>query len=111
MELAVLLGELPMPHPLMDEQSVSDSVTRPTAAIQEAIRMKVPTSWLSPHAKRWWNKELSALKRKKNQLSDASYKFRVVPNHPIHEEHRKVRNQYGNEERPRKPIGLNTWST
>ena len=93
----MLLGELPVPHPLMDEQSVSDSVTRLTAAIQEAIRMKVPTSRLSPHTKRWWNKELSALKRKKNQLSDASYKFHTVPDHPIHEEHHKVRNQYGNE--------------
>ena len=65
MELAVLLGELPMPHPLMDEQSVLDSVIRLTAAIQEAIHMKVPTSWVLPHAKWWWNKEVSALKRKK----------------------------------------------
>ena len=81
----------------MDEQSVSDLVTRLTVAIQEAIHKKVPMSQPSLHAKWWWNKELSALKRKKNQLSDASYKFRTVPDHPIHKEHRKVRNQYGNE--------------
>ena len=96
MELAALFGELPMPHPLMDEQSVSDLVTRLTVAIQEAIHKKVPMSQPSLHAKWWWNKELSALKRKKNQLSDASYKFCTVPDHPIHKEHRKVRNQYGN---------------
>ena len=40
---------------------------------------------------------MSVLKKKKNQLSNTSYKFRTVPDHPIHEEHCKIRNQYGNE--------------
>ena len=80
----------------MDEQSVSDLVASLTVAIQDTIHKKVPTLWLLLHAKWWWNKELSTLKRKKNQLSNASYKFCAVPDQPIHEEDRKVRNQYGN---------------
>ena len=76
---------------------MSIAVASLTGAIQDTIHKIVPTLRLSPHAKRWWNKELSALKRKKNQLSNASYKYRAVLDHPIHGEHRKVRNLYGNE--------------
>ena len=81
-----------MPCTLPDEQSVSIAVASLTGAIQDTIHKIVPMSCLSPHAKRWWNKELSALKRKKNQLSNASYKYHVVLDRPIHKEQRKVRN-------------------
>jgi len=37
------------------------------------------------------------LKRQKNQLSNASYKYHTISDHPTHEEHRKVRNLYANE--------------
>ena len=88
------------------------SVAGLTAAIQDTIHKKVPMLRLSPHTKRWWNKELSALKKKKNQLSNASYTFRAVPDHPIHEEHRKIRNQYGNEiQVAKKAHWLNSCST
>ena len=33
------------------------------------INAKVPLRKPSPYAKRWWNADLSALKKKKNQLS------------------------------------------
>ena len=96
-ELATTLGGLLAPHTLPDKQSMLASVAGLTVAIQDTIHKKVPTSHLSPHTKRWWNKELSALKKKKNQLGNTSYKFRTVPDHPIHEEHHKIRNQYRNE--------------
>lgn len=35
-------------------------------------------------------------KEKKKKLSNASYKLHMVPDHPIHEKHCKVRSQYGN---------------
>ena len=37
------------------------------------------------------------LKRQKNQLSNASYKYCTILDHPTHEEHRKVRNLDANE--------------
>ena len=40
---------------------------------------------------------MSVLKKLKNKLSDASYKLCAILDHPIHEEHRKARNHYGNE--------------
>ena len=95
-ELTSTLSDLPVPQSLTDEVSMTALVDSLTAALQEAIRAKVPLSKPSLHSKRWWTKELSVLKKKKKKLSNTSYKLCAIPDHPIHEEHWKVRNHYGN---------------
>jgi Endonuclease-reverse transcriptase len=42
---------------------------------------------LNPFKKRWWTKELSLLKKTQNCLSNKSFKFRHLRDHPIHAEH------------------------
>ena len=101
-ELELQLSELPAPRQLTSEATLLGTIDGLMRAIQDTVQAKVPVSRQSPHSKRWWNKELSMLKRKKNQLSNASYKYRAVPDHPIHEEHRVIRNQYMNEIRSAK---------
>ena len=63
-------------------------------AIHGTIHAVVPKRHPSPYSKRWWSRELTELKKRKNQLINASYKFRALPDHPIHEEHRLIRSKY-----------------
>jgi hypothetical protein len=49
----------------------------------------------SPQSNRWWNKTLSNLKKERNKLSSLSYKYCTIRDHPTHEEHRQIRNEYG----------------
>ena len=65
--------------------------------IQETIATKVPRSKPSPYLKRWWSKELEGIKKKKKKVSSKSYKYRVLAGHPSHEDHRKVRREFGHE--------------
>src|SRR6266481_3081946 len=96
-ELESQLSELPLPGILTEKTSLFSVIDHLTEAIQVAIHTKVPITQPSPHSKCWWNKEISMLKRQKNQLSNASYKYHTISDHPTHEEHRKVRNLYANE--------------
>ncbi len=64
-------------------------------AIQATIELKVPVPRPSPHAWRWWSKELSQLKKAMNCLGSQSYKYRVVTDHPVHEAYRVTRGHYG----------------
>src|ERR1700690_2653779 len=94
-ELAACLVDIPLPTALTTEIDFQDVVNNLTSTLQDVIRTTVPMTKPCPHSKRWWNKDLSDLKKAKNKLSSTSYKFRAVPDHPSHEQHRAVRNQYG----------------
>jgi hypothetical protein len=48
----------------------------------------------SPYLKRWWSKELAALKKVKEKLARKSYERRAVDEDPIHEAFRQARNNY-----------------
>ena len=61
------LGESPMPWPLTDEASLLATVSGLDSAIQDAVRAAIPLSTPSLHSKRWWNNELSELKKEEKQ--------------------------------------------
>jgi hypothetical protein len=65
-----------------------------TAIIQETIEDQVPLKKPSPYSKRWWNSELTELKKRKSRLSNEAYKYRDIANHPSKEEHKKVSREY-----------------
>jgi hypothetical protein len=94
-ELEARLAEIPAPTPLASKILFHAAVEALTGTIQDMIHTTVPITKPSPHAKRWWNKELLNLKKKKNRLSSSSYKNRAISKHPAHEEHRKICNEYG----------------
>ena len=94
-ELTTRLVDIPLPALLTHDDAFQKAVDDLTATLQEVIRTKVPMSKPCPHSKRWWNKELSTLKKLKNKLSSTSYKYRAIPDHPSHEQHRIIHNQYG----------------
>ena len=65
-----------------------------TEALQGTIQEVVPQLWPSPHSKCWWSAELTALKKMKNKLSNESYKYRALMDHPVHEEHQRIQLDY-----------------
>ena len=89
-ELEERIADIHSPEPIRMVEEFATAVTELTRAIQGTIHAKVPQSWPSPHLKRWWSKELSALKKLKNNLSSTSYKYRALMSHPSHEEHRRI---------------------
>jgi hypothetical protein len=94
-ELEIRLADMPAPVPLTSKALFQVAIEDLTGMIQDTICTTIPTSKPSPHAKRWWNKELSNLKKKKNRLSSSSYKNHTMSKHPAHEQHRKIGNEYG----------------
>ena len=93
-ELARRLLEMPEPGTLDTVSNYENMVSSLTCILQETISVAVPKSRPSPHSKRWWNKELDTLKKKKNKLRSLSYKFRALADHPSHKEHRRIWRDY-----------------
>src|SRR6266481_1308585 len=96
-ELAKQLCLIPGPCPLLTNTQFQRAVSDLTQAIQATIELKVPVPWPSPHARRWWSKELSQLKKAMNRLGSQSYKYRAVTDHPVHKAYRVTRGRYGDE--------------
>jgi hypothetical protein len=61
-----------------------------TAVLEEQLEEKRP----NPFKHRWWTKELSSLKKKQNRLSNRSFKFRHVRDHPVHAEYKASANKF-----------------
>lgn len=83
--------------PITSQQSLIDECDKLTKAIQETIDAVVPTTELSPHAKRWWSKELTQLRRNANKLGREASKQKSRPTHPIHGEYEEARKKYERE--------------
>ena len=88
------MSDFPDPVMLSTETAFQAAVSNLTDALQDTIHTTVPHIRPSPHSKRWWSNELTSLKGKKNKLSNMSYKYRALPSHPVHEEHRAIRRLY-----------------
>ena len=65
-----------------------------TTAIQSATDQHIPETRLSPYTKRWWSIELAQLCKQKCCLKSKSYRLRAQHLHLVHEEAKKVANDY-----------------
>jgi hypothetical protein len=63
-------------------------------AIQDAINKHVKLTKPSPYSKRWWSMELSAEKKKMQQLGGRSKYHHRNAQHPVHEEYQQQWNCY-----------------
>jgi hypothetical protein len=93
-ELEARLVDIPPPATLATEPQFQAAVHHITEMLRDIIHTTVTLAKPSPHSKHWWNKDLSNLKKKKNKLSSLLYKYRAIRDHPIHKEHRQIRNKY-----------------
>ena len=88
------LDKYPTNTPIVTDYEFQTTTTGLTNAIQTAIKETVPMAKYSPHSRRWWNHDLTMLRKQVNRLASESYKTRALPNHPSHEQHRTMRNKY-----------------
>ena len=88
------LESIPGSQMIRSDSQFQCAVAELTGAIQATIAAVVPFVKLALHSRRWWNGELSALKKQLNRLNNQSYRFRALTDHPIHVEHREACNKY-----------------
>ena len=81
-------------HMITSMEAFHTKVDQVTAIIQETIQEQIPIRKPCPFSKRWWNPDLTALKKKKNRLSNKAYRLRDIINHPIIEEHKKATREF-----------------
>ena len=89
------LAAMPDPGTLLNEVQFQRAADDLTAALQAAIELAVPMSKPSPHSCRWWNEDLSWLKKDMNRLGGASYKYRAIADHLSHSQYKEIWNKYG----------------
>ena len=71
---------------------VLDSLTK---AIQDTTKEVVPQIKTRPDIKRWWNSDLTNMRKKLNRLRNLSYQFRAITNHYSHKALKCDSNIYG----------------
>ena len=74
------------PRPVTDVEDFQTTFTLISAAIQSAADQTVPKIRPSPFTKRWWTKELTDLRKKKQSLRAKSHRLRAQRLHPVHQE-------------------------
>ncbi|OSC98666.1 hypothetical protein PYCCODRAFT_1344536, partial [Trametes coccinea BRFM310] len=62
--------------------------------LQDTIEEHVPLTPHTPYAKRWWSKELTEMRKKKERLARESHRRKADATHPVHDEYRRFRNRY-----------------
>ena len=90
-KLSTMLHDIPAAMTITSEEQFNRATDDLMNTLQRVIEENVPLSKPCPHAKRWWNKDLTARIKEKDKLSDESYRMRGLPDHPVHAEHRRIR--------------------
>ena len=90
------LAKLPIPHTLHNIPEFESSLKAFTDTLDKVIEEHVPISKPTPFKKWWWSNELT---KKWNEVRKLARKVYCQVqlhnfNHPVHEEHRKLRNKY-----------------
>ncbi|KAF5310671.1 hypothetical protein D9619_007720 [Psilocybe cf. subviscida] len=80
--------------PIQTEEYFIQHTEQLTKCLQETIQEVVPESRPSSYARRWWNKDLDAMRKRKKELSKSAKDNRALPNHPIHGQLRQHLNEY-----------------
>jgi hypothetical protein len=89
------LKTIPRPGLLADAHQLTRAGNDITKAIQDTIEAKITKCKPRPDAKRWWNSDLSAMRKELNRLRNVSFKNRTVTAHPSHRELRTKSRIYG----------------
>jgi Endonuclease-reverse transcriptase len=92
--LAKRLEDIPEPKEIETEKEYNEAVNALTTAIQDTIEDAIPLSKPVPHSRRWWNRDLSSLKKEKNRINNQSYLHRAITDHPSHQEHSRISAKY-----------------
>ena len=92
--LSSLLARSPKPVKIRTHEQFRSALASVNNAIAVTIEAKVPLAKPIPFSKRWWNSDLSALRKKKNRLARLSHRWRGLPDHHAHDDHRAISKEY-----------------
>lgn len=92
--LSSLLTKLPPPRRLSTHAEFQTALNNLTATIKVTIEKQVPMTKPFPFTKRWWTPDLNEARRRKNRLANAAYRWRGLPDHPSHLQHREASKMY-----------------
>ena len=90
------INTIPQPGQITDSNQLKTAGNDLTRIIQATIQEKITQSKPRPDAKRWWNGDLTKMRRKLNRLRTESYNYRAIANHSSHRELRRKSKIYGN---------------
>ena len=90
--LATLLP--PQPSQLRSREEFLATLSTLTTTLSSTIEATVPLNTPFPFTKRWWTHDLSKLRKMKNRLAKASFRWRGLPDHDSHQEHRDITREY-----------------
>ena len=82
------------PKRLATKESFREALDEINMALRTTMEAKVPINKPLPHTKRWWTNELNDLRKKKNRLANTSHRWRGLPDHPSHHDHREASKVY-----------------
>ncbi|KDQ52757.1 hypothetical protein JAAARDRAFT_138253, partial [Jaapia argillacea MUCL 33604] len=85
--LTIALQTIPTPSLITNKEQLAQAALDLTTTVQNVMKEVVPMNKPCPHSRRWWTKSLSDLRTETNKLSNISYQFRTVADHPSHAEH------------------------
>jgi ribonuclease HI/endonuclease/exonuclease/phosphatase family metal-dependent hydrolase len=88
------LAELPAPREMWRKAEINTAVNALERCITNTVEATVPLARDAPHTKRWWTKDLSAKRKEFQRLSHQSHRNRMYPDAPVHQDYRRVRNDY-----------------
>ena len=90
------LAKLPTPHTLLSITDFKTSLEAFTDSLNRVIEKHIPIAKPTPFMKRWWTADLKLKRKEVRKLACKVYRLvqRHIFEHPIHEEHRKLRNEY-----------------
>ncbi|THU90523.1 hypothetical protein K435DRAFT_675914, partial [Dendrothele bispora CBS 962.96] len=84
--LQVLLTQyIGAPKTIASKHELDETTELLTKAIQETTQRAIPKIGDFPKAKRWWNNDLTKMKKDINRLNKEADFLRAVPNDPIHQ--------------------------
>ncbi|PPQ80684.1 hypothetical protein CVT24_011067 [Panaeolus cyanescens] len=64
-------------------------------AISNAVESNTPLCTYTKYTKRWWSNDLAQMRDRKQKLAWLHAKHANDKDHPVHDEYRRTRNQYG----------------
>jgi hypothetical protein len=80
--------------PIVTDHEFQHSTAAITQAIQTVTEETVPMAKYIPTSKRWWNHNLTTLRKSVQKAAAESHKTCALPEHPSHKQHHMLRNQY-----------------
>ena len=95
--LSIRLTEIPEPALLRDDESFQQAVKDLMEALQDTIRTRVKLKKPILQSQCWWNSDLDDMRKEINKLSNESYHYHAIKDHPSHRKLRRTRNKYGEE--------------